>query len=193
MRKLAIISSSVREGRLSHRVALYTQDYIRKNHPEAEVEIIDLLEYDFPLFRERLAFQKNPSEVVLEFTERFNAAEGLIIVSPVYNADFPAALKNVIDLYDKEWKCKPCGVISVTSGAVPPIATIQKIQTLLLKLGALVAPALSTVIKAEESFTPEGVPADPTRAESTVRPLLDELLWLMEKTEKQTNQSDKNP
>lgn len=125
MKRIAILSASVRTGRLSHRVALYLENYFRQN-ALADTELLDLKAYDFPLFHERLAMQERPSDMLIDFTNRFNDADGLIIVSPVYNASYPAALKNVIDLYYKEWKHKPVGIVSVTSGKVPGIATVQQ-------------------------------------------------------------------
>lgn len=118
MKRIAILSASVRTGRLSHRVALYLENYFRQN-ALADTELLDLKAYDFPLFHERLAMQERPSDMLIDFTNRFNDADGLIIVSPVYNASYPAALKNVIDLYYKEWKHKPVGIVSVTSGKYP--------------------------------------------------------------------------
>ena len=182
MKKIAVLSSSVRNGRLSHRVALFVRDYIDRTGG-AKADLIDLLAYDFPVFHERLMFQKNPSEAVLDFAERFKSADGLIIVSPVYNADFPAALKNVIDLFYKEWYHKPVGVVSVTSGVVPPISTIQKIQALLLNLKALAVPGIYTVIQAGESFAEDGAPMQPDEANARIKPLVDDLLWLMSKAE----------
>ena len=85
MKRIAILSASVRTGRLSHRVALYLENYFRQN-ALADTELLDLKAYDFPLFHERLAMQEHPSDKLIDFTNRFNDADGLIIVSPVYNA-----------------------------------------------------------------------------------------------------------
>ena len=174
MKRIAILSSSVRTGRLSHRVALYLQHYLTANEL-AETEILDLKAYDFPLFEERFAFLPNPSGKVIDFTERFVAADALIIVTPVYNASFPAALKNVIDLYLQEWRRQPVAVVS-------GIATVQQLQALLLKLGALVVPMLCTVISAGETFDEKGTAASPAATEKLLRPMIDELLWLTGKT-----------
>ena len=111
------------------------------------------------------------------------AADALIIVTPVYNASFPAALKNVIDLYLQEWRRQPVAVVSVTSGKVPGIATVQQLQALLLKLGALVVPMLCTVISAGETFDEKGTAASPAATEKLLRPMIDELLWLTGKTD----------
>ena len=177
MKRIAILSSSVRTGRLSHRVALYLQHYLTANEL-AETEILDLKAYDFPLFEERFAFLPNPSGKVIDFTERLVAADALIIVTPVYNASFSAALKNVIDLYLQEWRRQPVAVVSVTSGKV----TVQQLQALLLKLGALVVPMLCTVISAGETFDEKGTAASPAATEKLLRPMIDELLWLTGKT-----------
>lgn len=180
MKQIAILSSSVRDGRLSHRVALYLKRYLEE-FQLVKAEILDLKAYNFPLFEERLVYQTHPSDLLLDFTERLNRADGLIIVAPVYNASYPAALKNVIDLYFEEWKRRPVGVVSVTSGKVPGIATVQEVQVLLLKLGAWVVPKLSTIINVGEEFTPEGEAADKELAENLLLPMVEELIWMIEK------------
>lgn len=180
MKQIAIISSSVRNGRLSNRVALYLKRFLEE-YQLVKAEVLDLKEYDFPLFEERLVYQSTPSEKLLDFTEHLNRADGLIIVTPVYNASFPASLKNVIDLYFEEWKRRPVGVVSVTSGKVPGIATLQEVQVLLLKLGAWVVPKLSTVINVGEEFTPEGEAKNKQTAEMVLLPMVEELIWMIEK------------
>ena len=183
MKRVAIISSSVRTGRLSHRVALYIKRYLEGN-ALAEVDLLDLKAYDFPLFDERFAFQEHPSEKLVDFTERFNRAQVVWIVTPVYNGSFPASLKNVIDLYYKEWKRKVAVVTSVTYTKVPPILTIQQLQVILLKLGALVIPAMHTVIEADKDFDPDGNPRLPDQADAFLRPVADETLWLADRVQK---------
>ena len=62
MKRIAILSASVRTGRLSHRVALYLKNYFRQN-ALADTELLDLKAYDFPLFHERLAMPGTFPEV----------------------------------------------------------------------------------------------------------------------------------
>src|SRR5438874_8942325 len=97
MHHVAIISSSVRVGRNSHRVALYFKNYIEENKI-ATVEILDLMAYQFPLFDERLRYQKEPTPKMLDFAGKIKATNGVLIVTPEYNGGYPAALKNVVDL-----------------------------------------------------------------------------------------------
>jgi NAD(P)H-dependent FMN reductase len=51
MTTISIISSSIREGRASHRIALYFKNYLEENNL-AEVKLHDLVQYNFPLFNE---------------------------------------------------------------------------------------------------------------------------------------------
>ena len=102
MSHIAIISSSVRTGRASHRVALFLKGYIEENKL-ASVEIIDLNEYQFPVFDERLRLQSHPTPLVQNFAAKIREADGIIIVTPEYNGGYPASLKNVIDLLYDEW------------------------------------------------------------------------------------------
>ncbi|MRR23491.1 NADPH-dependent oxidoreductase, partial [bacterium] len=89
MKKIAIISPSVRQGRKSHRVALWFRRYLEQNNL-AETDIIDLAEYKFPLFEERLKLQQNPLPEAVEFAGRIRSADGVIIIAPEYNGGYPA-------------------------------------------------------------------------------------------------------
>ncbi len=173
--KIVVISSSVREGRLSHRVAMFL---CRLLHGE----MIDLKEYAFPLFDERLKYMGEPTPEVLDFARRIVEADGVVLVSPVYNASFPASLKNVVDLLVDEWVRKPVMVVSVTSGGNAPIATAQQLQALMLKLGARVAAPLYTVTRVGEDFGEDGTPADPERIGRYAEAPVEEFLWLINKT-----------
>ena len=92
MRHIVIISSSVRIKRNSNRVAVYFKKYIEENEL-APVEILDLDQFQFPIFNERLKFQTNPDKKTIEFAEKIKTAGGIIIVTPEYNGGYPASLK----------------------------------------------------------------------------------------------------
>lgn len=177
MKKIVIISSSIRDGRLSPRVALFLRDLIAREG-WGDAEILDLAQYNFPLFTERWAFQKEPSDSLREFTEKFNAADAVILLSPVYNATYSAALKNVVDLYYKEWYHKPVGIVSATYGPVPGIATAQQIATLMLKMGAHVAPVSYTAINIGSEFDENGTPTNAESSQKLAAAMLHELQWI---------------
>ena len=85
MPHIAILSASIRVGRNSHRVALYFKNYLESGNL-ATTEILDLMEYKFPLFDERLQFQKDPSTGMVILTVLIILMERIII------CEFPIAL-----------------------------------------------------------------------------------------------------
>lgn len=178
--KVVIISSSIRVGRLSHRVALFLERHLQGMGVEAQV--LDLKAYDFPLFEQRYIATSDPTDKMVDFVRKFTEADGVIIVSPVYNASFPAALKNIVDFLVGEWQNKPVGVVSVTYGMTPGIQTVQQIQALLLKMGARVAAPCYTVIEAGSAFDESGVPSNAQLTEKFSSAMIRELIWLIDKS-----------
>src|SRR5882672_10337013 len=115
MPHIAILSASVRTGRHSHRVAMYFKKFVEDNKM-ASAEILDLNEYQFPVFNERLKFQPNPTALVIAFAEKIKSADGVIIVTPEYNGGYPASIKNVTDLLYDEWHRKPIAISTASNG-----------------------------------------------------------------------------
>ena len=177
--KIVILSSSVRTGRNSHRVALFFKNYIELNNL-ASVEILDLQHYQFPIFEERLKFQKDPSKLVLEFAKKIVSADAVIIATPEYNGGYPASLKNVIDLLGEEWKGKPIAISTVSSGAFGGMQVITSLQFTLWKMQAWTVPVMFPVAKVNEAFDEQGVPSDKEGTEKRAKVFVDGLLWCME-------------
>ena len=181
--RIAIVSSSVRTGRNSHRVALFFRHFL-KERKLAIAEILDLQSYNFPLFEERLPYQESPSEAVLDFAGRIKSADGVIIVTPEYNGGYPASLKNAIDLLTEEWRRKPVAISTVSDGAFGGTQVITSLQFSLWKMKAWTVPAMFPVLNAHESFDAEGIPADKHSTEKRAAGFVQELLWSIEATGK---------
>ena len=179
MHHVAIISSSVRVGRNSHRVALYLKNYIEENKL-ATVEILDLMEYQFPVFDERLRFQKEPTAKMLDFAGKIKVANGVIIVTPEYNGGYPAALKNVVDLLYDEWRRKPIAISTVSDGIFGGTQVITSLQFSLWKIRAWTVPAMFPVPKVHDSFDENGVPVDKAGTDKRAKGFIDELQWCMD-------------
>lgn len=179
--KISIISASVRLGRQSHRVALYFKNYLEQNNI-ASVEIIDLAELNFPIFEERLRLQPEPLPSAVAFSEKIQAADGIIIVTPEYNGGYPASLKNVIDLLYAEWKRKPIAISTVSAGPFAGSQVITSLQFSLWKIGALTVPAMFPVANISQSFDENGQPTDPASVNKRASAFVDELVWLVERT-----------
>jgi len=183
MPPIAIISASIRLKRNSHRVALYLKRFLEDGQ-FATVELLDLNEYNFPLFNERLRLQPSPAKEVLEFAEKIKSAEGVIIVTPEYNGGYPASLKNVIDLLSDEWRRKPVAFATVSSGSFGGMNVITSLQFSLWKLQAWTVPALYPVPRVSETFNEAGEPADNVTTDKRTMRFITELLWCMEANRK---------
>lgn len=183
MKNISIISSSIRNGRNSHRVALYFKNYLEENEI-ANAKILDLKAYDFPIFEERLKFIEQPTEAMLSFSEEIKNADGIIVVTPEYNGGYPASLKNVIDLLFTEWKRKPIGIATVSAGAFAGSQVITSLQFSLWKIGALVVPAMFPVATIEKTFDETGNPTDKEGIDKKAKTFIAELSWWIEAKQK---------
>ena len=176
---IVIISSSVRTGRMSHRVSLYFKNYILENNL-ATTEVLDLNEYKFPVFEERLRLQPAPSLSVLEFAGKIKVADGVIIVTPEYNGGYPAALKNVTDLLYDEWYRKPIAIATVSNGIFGGTQVITSLQFSLWKIRAWTVPAMFPVPKVQDAFDENGNATDKAGTDKRAAVFLAELSWCME-------------
>ncbi|MBD1396475.1 NAD(P)H-dependent oxidoreductase [Pontibacter sp. JH31] len=191
MPHIAIISSSVRTGRKSHRVVLYLQKYI-ESHQLASVEILDLKEYDFPVFNERFSRQHEPTDKMKDFRDRIIQADGVIIVTPEYNGGYPASLKNVVDFLYEEWHRKPVAISTVSGGAFGGSQVITSLQFSLWKIRAWTVPAMFPLPKVQDNYDEEGDPADKEATDKRADHFIQELLWCMEAKAKMDESADKS-
>jgi NAD(P)H-dependent FMN reductase len=183
---ISIISSSVRIGRKSHRVALYLKKYLEEKNL-ASVKILDLARYNFPLFDERLQSQKSPAAEVIEFAEQIKSADGIIIVTPEYNGGYPASLKNAIDLLYKEWDHKPVAISTVSEGSFGGAQIITSLQFSLWKMKAWTIPAMLPVPEVTEAFDENGNLTGGHFNEKRVEYFINELLWCIEAKSRMDN------
>ncbi len=179
MRHIAILSSSVREGRKSHQVALYFQSYLQENKL-ATTEILDLKAYNFPIFQGTLQTLVNPPKNVLEFAGKIKSAEGIIIVTPEYNGGYPASLKNAIDLLYEEWKHKPVAIATVSSGPFGGSQALVALQFTLWKMRAWTIPAMFSVPTVEKAYDENGKAMDKLNSDKLAEIFIKELLWCIE-------------
>lgn len=179
MRHISIISSSVRKGRKSHNVSLYFQNYLTENKL-ATAEIIDLKEYNFPIFDGTIKTLINPAKNVIEFAEKIKLSDGIIIVTPEYNGGYPASLKNAIDLLYEEWKHKPIAIATVSSGPFAGTQVLVSLQFTLWKMMAWTIPAMFSVPIVDKAYDENGKPMDKLNSDKLSEIFIKELLWCIE-------------
>ncbi len=176
--KIAILSASVRSGRNSHRVALFLQKFLSEKHG-AEVELLDLQALNFPIFEERLKFQKEPLPSAVAFSQSIRSADGVVIVSPEYNGSLPASLKNAIDLLNDEWRRKPVALAPVSAGPFGGAQATVAMVFPLWKIGAFLSRVPFPTPKVAEAFAEDGTPTDAEGAEKRAAAFAEELFWVI--------------
>ena len=175
---IPVILGSTRRGRQSPKVARFIAERMRRSG-KIETEILDLLEYNFPMMEERLRLRDDPPPRLREFAQRISRADAVIIVSPEYNSGYPGVLKNALDYLLPEFKRKPIGIVTVSGGSFGGLSCLAQLRQVTLALGAFPIPASLPVSRVQDSFDEAGNPRDPAyekRAES----FLSELLWFAE-------------
>ena len=113
--KTYIIVGSIREGRVAIKVAHWILDQIQAlKHDHLDVEIVDLKEWDLPLFAGANApasgIYDQPKQQ--EWAEKIHHGDAFIFISPEYNHGYSPALKNALDYLGKEWNGKPAAYVS---------------------------------------------------------------------------------
>ncbi|QGH32757.1 FMN reductase [Gracilibacillus salitolerans] len=94
MKIVAIAGSIV--GSKTKTAIQYATDKLSEKYPDAEVNLLDLADYDLPFSdgRNYLDYQDDAREV----TEMIMGADALIIGTPIFQASIPGTLKNIFDL-----------------------------------------------------------------------------------------------
>ncbi|MBC7684608.1 MAG: NAD(P)H-dependent oxidoreductase [Bdellovibrionales bacterium] len=115
-RKIAVLVGSLRKESFTRKVA---KSLMLLAPPTLDMEIVDI---------SRLALYNqdddaSPPPTYVEFRERIKSYDGVLFCTPEYNRSVPAVLKNAIDVGSRPygqsaWDGKPCGVVSVTPGAL---------------------------------------------------------------------------
>ncbi|MEO8234146.1 MAG: NAD(P)H-dependent oxidoreductase [Flavobacterium sp.] len=183
MYHISIISSSVRIGRKSHNVALFFQKYLEKKGL-ATVEILDLKQYNFPIFEERLKNQKSPSLEALEFKNKIIASDAIIIVSPEYNGSIPASLKNVVDLLYEEWQKKTVAFATASSGDFGGLQALTHLEFIFWKIGAICISKNFPVSKVQEKFDDFGNPTNKKEMDVFAKIFIDEIFKYIDSDKK---------
>jgi NAD(P)H-dependent FMN reductase len=138
--RLVILVGSVREGRFGPVVAAWVA--ARANdHGAFDVDVVDLARVELPL---RLPGESPKAagaayprpEGMRDLTERLDAADAFVIVTPEYNHSYPASLKAAIDWHFTQWTAKPVAFVSY-GGAAGGRHAVLHLENVLTELHAV--------------------------------------------------------
>jgi NAD(P)H-dependent FMN reductase len=143
-KKVAVIISSTRPTRIGAHIANWVVTKLPQN-ADVSYEIIDLAEWNLPMFNEPLPpmMGQYQFDETKKWSAKVKEFDGIVVVSPEYNAGYPAALKNAIDYLSVEWKEKP--VTIVTYGYTGGASANNQIKEVFVRLNAKVTETLPTL------------------------------------------------
>lgn len=158
--KLMIIVGSVRPGRIGLPIAQWVQSRAEADATFDEIDFVDLAELALPFMDE----PNHPSKReytkphTIAWSERVDAADAFVFVTPEYNHSFSPALKNAFDFLSQEWWRKAVGFVSyggVSAGTRGVAAFEPALTTLgLVKTGANVEIPFAGSMISDSVFTP---------------------------------------
>ena len=175
---IPIIAGSTRRDRQSIKVARFVLARFRQRSG-VETELLDLLEYNFPIMEERLHRRADPPPGLQEYASKIDRAASLIIVTPEYNNGYPGVLKNALDYLLPEYERKPIGIVTVSAGGYGGITCLAQLRLVTIGMGAFPIPENLAVSRVHDSFKEDGTPNDPSY-EKRATAFFDELLWFTE-------------
>ena len=119
MAKIGIVTGSTRDSRVNLQVAEWLKDFAEKLDTGAEFEIVDIKDYEAPLFKESLpplmANKQYGSDVINNWSAKIDSLDGYIFVTPEYNKAVSPALKNLLDYIGPEFGNKSAGIVGYGS------------------------------------------------------------------------------
>jgi NAD(P)H-dependent FMN reductase len=178
MFKIPIILGSTRRDRKSPRVATFVTNRLRATG-KVEPQLIDLADLNLPIMEERLRMREDPPPGLREFAAAVGNADALVVVTPEYNNGYPGVLKNALDYLLPEYRRKPVGIVTVSSGDFGGVNCLAMLRHIFLHMGAIPVPARLPIQRVGESFDENGSPIDPAYNKRTDA-FIAELLWLTE-------------
>jgi NAD(P)H-dependent FMN reductase len=183
--RLYVIIASTRPGRRGLPVGQWAYERATR-HGALEVELVDLAEVALPFMDEpnHPRLHQYTHKHTMDWSNKIEAADAFVFVTPEYNYGMNAPLKNAIDYLHREWQYKPVGFVSyggVAAGTRAVQMTKQVITT--LKMTPLVEsvpiPFVNQFFDDEDHFTPSDsietafttMLNELVRVESALRPL----------------------
>lgn len=146
--KIAAFAGSLRKNSWNKKVLKVVVEGAR--NAGAEVTILDLNDYEMPIYNEDLHNEKGFDENALKFQQILSEHDGLIVASPEYNGSLPAALKNPLDWASRQsdsfkmgevFKGKVAAITTASPGGFGGIRCLGHLRSILTILGVHVLPA----------------------------------------------------
>lgn len=182
--KVGIIIGSVRQGRVSDKMAAWVAAAAQK-HEELEVELLDLKDYQLPFFDEAISPQFNPDRKpegeVKRWLDALARQDAYIVVTPEYNRTISGVLKNALDFVAFEMAKKPVGI--ATHGSSNGAQAVAHLRGIVPGLLAVTTPSfIGLPYMVAQSFNDDGTygAGDDSQHAQQLDGFIGEVFWYAE-------------
>lgn len=119
--KIIAFGASSSSKSINKQLAAYTASLVTLHHSDAEIEVLDLNDFELPLFssdKELTLGQPNAAKI---FFNKLGESDAIIISFAEHNGNFTAAYKNIFDwasrINKKVFQNKPVLLLSTSPGS----------------------------------------------------------------------------
>jgi NAD(P)H-dependent FMN reductase len=183
MLDLKVIIGSTRPGRAADRVIPWITTASRE-HGGFGVDVIDLRDWELPLFGETFATVGDPRNpafsvpAVRQWNQKIAEGDAYLFITPEYNHSVPAVLKNAIDsvFATFAFRTKPSACVAYSGGIAGGVRAVEHLAHIAIE--AEMIPLRNNVVIPfiAEAFGDDGQPRD-HRTSAAAKILLDDLAW----------------
>ncbi|KQT43053.1 NADPH-dependent FMN reductase [Aureimonas sp. Leaf454] len=166
--RILVIAGSLRSG--SHNRRLANEAARLLTLTTAEVTLLDLADYALPIYDGDHEEAAGVPAAAVQLAERIEMQDGLLLVSPEYNASVSPLLKNAIDWTSRVRKIKGrpvqpfkelvVGLAAASPGRLGGLRGLQALRPICQSLGAEVLSAQVTLGDAATAFAEDGALTD---------------------------------
>lgn len=174
--RVLLIIGSTRQDRFGPVPAAWAADRARER-PDIDLEVADLAEIDLPTVMMGDDENAPLPDSVAAFGKRVDAADAVVIVTPVYNRGYPASLKNAIDWLHNEWFATPVGFVSY-GGISGGQEAVEQLRNVFVELNTMTIRNALIFPNFWERFDDDGQPTDQTATAEAATGFYDQLtMW----------------
>lgn len=162
--RLVVIAGSLRPDSLNRRFGRHVASLLEaEGHTVSAFSGEDLR---LPLYEDGLPVPEAATRMQTALKE----SQGLVLVSPEYNAGIPGHLKNVVDwlstLSPSPWKDLPVQLCACSPGAFGGARGLMAWRPTLANMGAIALPQVVTIPSADRHLDTAGAPTEPRSAQA---------------------------
>ena len=181
--RILVLPGSTRLASHNRRLALEAARLLALSN--ATVTLVDLADYPMPIYDGDTEETEGPPAMAIKLAQRIAEQDGMLLVSPEYNASIPPLLKNTLDWVSRVRKIEGrplqpfkrlvVALASASPGRLGGLRGLVALRPVCLALGAEVLTAQLAVHDAATAFDENGRLAD-ERQRLALDALLEQLI-----------------